>query len=105
MNLELLGGIPKENILSILLGIELSNYEFSKYKTQAKEYNLNVHIDPLLIEEAMVDELNLIVESVRITKDLVNEPVSYLTAVQYAKDIQKIGKAAGFNVTIWDQKK
>ncbi len=105
LNLELLGDIPKENISSILLGIELSNYEFSKYRTKAKEYNLNIHIDPLLIEEKTIEELNLIAESVRITKDLVNEPVSYLTAVQYAKDIQKIGKSAGFNVTIWDQKK
>ncbi len=76
----------------MLLGISLSEYEFLKYRTKPKAYSLTVFIDALLLEEAIVNELNLITESVRITKDLVNEPVSFLTAAQYSKEIQKIGK-------------
>jgi leucyl aminopeptidase len=57
------------------------------------------------ISKSAVDEINLLIESVNLTKDLVNEPVSYLTAVQYSKEIQKLGKDAGFSVTVWNQKK
>ena len=57
------------------------------------------------IDKNTIDEINLLSESVHLTKDLVNEPVSYLTATQYAKDIQQLGKNAGFKVTVWNQKK
>lgn len=105
ISLEVLGDVSKDNLSALLLGIELSNYEFLKYRTKSKEYNLTIHIDPILMDEKTVKEISLITETVRITKNLVNEPVSYLTAVQYSKDIQKLGKAAGFSVTVWDQKK
>ena len=105
ISLEVLGDINREMLSSLLLGIVLSDYEFLKYRTKSKEYSLTIHIDPILLDESAVNEINLVAESVRITKDLVNEPVSYLTAVQYSKDIQKLGKQAGFSVTIWDQKK
>ncbi len=104
VSLEVLGDIQKEFLTSLLLGINLSDYEFLKYRTKSKAYVLNILIDPLLLEESIVNELNLIAESVRITKDLVNEPVSFLTAAQYSKEIQKIGETAGFNVTVLDQK-
>jgi leucyl aminopeptidase len=105
LSLEVLGDVDRTLLSSLLLGINLSDYEFLKYRTKAKEYNLTIHVDPMLMDEGDIDELNLITESVRITKDLVNEPVSYLNAVQYSKDIIKIGKAAGFDVTVWDQRK
>ena len=37
-------------------------------------------------------------------RDLVNEPVSYLDAVQYSKDIQKLGKQCGFMVEVLNKK-
>jgi leucyl aminopeptidase len=105
VRLEVLGDIPQELLKSLLLGVTLSDYEFLKYRSKAREYSLDVHIDPMLMSEADVEEINLLTDSVRITKDLVNEPVSYLNAVQYSKDIMKIGKRAGFDVTVWDQRK
>ena len=104
VSVEVLGDLSKEYLASILLGINLSEYEFLKYRTKPKAYGLTVSIDALLLDEASVNELNLITESVRITKDLVNEPVSFLTAAQYSKEIQKIGEAAGFSVIVLDQK-
>ncbi len=104
LSLEVLGDFSKEHIASILSGINLSDYEFLKYRTKPKGYNLTVYVDPLLADEGVINELNLLAESVRITKDLVNEPVSFLTATQYSKEIQKIGEAAGFSVTVMDQK-
>ena len=105
ISLEISGDIGKENLSALLLGIELSNYEFNKYKNKSKISILSIFIDPLFVDTELIDEINIIRESVCYTKDLVNEPVSYLTAVQYAKDIQKLGKHAGFSVTVWDQKK
>lgn len=104
ISIEVLGDIRKEHLASLLLGINLSDYEFLKYRTKPKGFNLTIHIDPILLDKESVNELNLLTESVRITKDLVNEPVSFLTAIQYSKEIQKIGEAAGFNVTVMDQK-
>ncbi len=104
VSVEVLGDISKEHLASLLLGISLSEYEFLKYRTKPKAYSLTIFIDALLLDEATVNELNLITESVRITKDLVNEPVSFLTAAQYSKEIQKIGEAAGFSVIVLDQK-
>ncbi|MDB5228310.1 MAG: peptidase [Bacteroidota bacterium] len=105
LSLEVLGDVDMKMLTSLLMGINLSDYEFTKYQTKGKPYSLTVHIDPMLLDEDSIWELNLIAESVRITKDLVNEPVSYLTAVQYSKEIMKLGKDAGFDVTVWDQKK
>ena len=104
IGIELMGNIDKDYLTSLLLGINLSDYEFLKYRTKSKAYNLNIHIDPLLLDENTVNEINLISQSVRLTKDLVNEPVSFLTAAQYSKEIQKIGKSAGFSVIVLDQK-
>lgn len=97
--------ISKTAVNALLLGLELSNYAFTKYLTKTKPYHLSIYVNASIIDKAMINEINLLSESVCITKDLVNEPVSYLTAVQYSKDIQKLGKAAGFKVTVWNQKK
>ncbi len=105
LSLEIMGEYDKSMLESLLLGINLSDYEFLKYRTKAKEYHLTVHVDPILLDKSSVEEINLLTESVHITKDLVNEPVSYLTAVQYSKDMAKIAKSAGFSLTVWDHKK
>lgn len=104
VSLEVLGDIKKTYLKNILLGINLSCYEFLKYRTKQNSFQLTVHIDPIILDKESIQELNLITESVRITKDLVNEPVSFLTAIQYSKEIQKIGESAGFTVTVMDQK-
>ena len=82
ISLEMSGDIGKENLSALLLGIELSNYEFNKYKNKSKISILSIFIDPLFVDTELIDEINIIRESVCYTKDLVNEPVSYLTAVQ-----------------------
>jgi leucyl aminopeptidase len=49
--------------------------------------------------------LQVIIEANLLARTLVNEPLSYLTAVQLSKDIQKAGKEAGFKVEVMDKKK
>ena len=49
--------------------------------------------------------MNAVIEATCFARDLVNEPLSYLTAPQLSKEIQKAGKANGFSVEVFDKKK
>jgi leucyl aminopeptidase len=103
--LQVESNLKEDNLVSLITGLLLSDYEFLKYKPNSKPFGLRIDMLNQTISKSAVDEINLLIESVNLTKDLVNEPVSYLTAVQYSKEIQKLGKDAGFSVTVWNQKK
>jgi len=55
--------------------------------------------------EAEIAELTTVLESVFITRDLVNEPHSGLNAVQLCETIARIGKECGFDVEILGKEK
>jgi len=57
-----------------------------------------------LTEKAAV-ELNNVVEATYHARTLVNEPVSFLNAVQIAKEMKSLGKAAGFKVEVFNKTK
>ncbi|MEZ5053271.1 MAG: hypothetical protein R2807_00645 [Chitinophagales bacterium] len=57
ISIELLGNIPKEQLISILLGINLSCYEFLKYRTKQKSFNLSIHIDPIILDKESIKKL------------------------------------------------
>ncbi|MEZ5006735.1 MAG: leucyl aminopeptidase family protein [Chitinophagales bacterium] len=101
--------IEEDNALAFCEGLILSNYQFNKYKTGKKAFKTNtlnkIHLDGKTISKAGIEELNSNTEAVYFARDLVNEPLSYLTAVQYSKDIEAAGKKYGFKTTVWDQKK
>jgi len=90
---------------SFIEGLLLSTYTFNKYKSKAKESVLDVSIESSVLSKTALTNIKAIVESNEVAKDLVNEPQSYLNAVQYAKDIEAFGKKNGFKVTVWDKKK
>lgn len=83
-------------------GIALANYTFLKYKSDAAK--LTKSLKTLSFTKGCVTvkdvkQLGLTCEAIYKMRDLVNEPLSYLTAVQLAKDIATLGKEAGFKVT------
>ena len=51
-----------------------------------------------------IDELQNIVDATCTARTLVNEPLSFLTAEQFSKEMEKTGKDAGFNVTVFKKK-
>jgi leucyl aminopeptidase len=57
------------------------------------------------IREEQVEHLNHLIHSVYLARDLVNEPLSYLTAVQLSREIEKMGNEAGFTVEVFNKKK
>ena len=93
-------------LLALAEGILLSNYQFLKYKTSAKKNSLNEVIflsDKIKSEE--LNDLNNLCAATLLARDLVNEPVIYLTAQQLSEEIKKAGKEAGFKVEVFDKKK
>ena len=57
------------------------------------------------MEDADAEELQAIINGTFIARDLVNEPLSYLSAIQYSKDIEAYGKKFGFTVEVLHKKK
>ncbi|MCH8554033.1 MAG: leucyl aminopeptidase [Schleiferiaceae bacterium] len=87
--------------LAIAEGLALANYQFLKYFTDAeKRANAIQQICVCQASEAAVAELQVIVDSVYEARHLINEPVITLTAVQLAKEAERLGKAAGFKVEV-----
>jgi leucyl aminopeptidase len=98
---------PKET-LALVEGLALGNYQFLKYrKNKNSEKNtlesIDVYSDGLSKEE--VNFADITTEAVNICRDLVNEPLSFLTAVQLGKEAQKLGKEAGFHVEVFNKSK
>lgn len=97
-----------ENVLAFAEGLALSNYQFLKYFTKGaenKNYLKEILIFNSEIEDEQVSELNILIDSIHKTKDLVNEPVSFLNTEQFTAEIKKLGKGAGFEVEVFNKTK
>ncbi|MCO6495671.1 MAG: leucyl aminopeptidase family protein [Bacteroidetes bacterium] len=89
-------------------GIILGSYSFTKYKTDKKVKNSNefaVYLSSKKIKSAELKEWNILWEAVYKSRDLVNEPNSYLTAPKLSEEFVKMGKEAGFQVEVWNETK
>ena len=84
-------------------GIELANYRFDKYLTKKKEVSLTeVKICGDVCEKAIA-RLNSLVKGVFVARDIINEPLSYMTAKKLAETIEEVGKSCGFKTEILDK--
>ncbi len=95
-----------EFIVPFLEGIILACYSFSKYKKEKG----GVAFEEIFVldKNANYNELvntAVILQAVFHARDLVNEPLSYLTATQFSKEIEKMGSEAGFSVEVFHKKK
>lgn len=95
-------------LLAFAEGIALANYQFLKYFKDATERTNSlkqVYVDHKDVSKAQCDELSIVAEATGVTRTLVNEPLSYLTAPLLAQEIKKLGKQAGFKVEVFDKKR
>ena len=98
--------IEKSVTLSFLEGLLLSAYSFSKYKKVKEDFALSkIFLLDKQITETELHELKNVVEAVFLARNLVNEPLSYLTAVQFSKEMEEMGKKAGFSVEVLNRKR
>jgi leucyl aminopeptidase len=94
------------HILAYAEGICLGNYQFLKYKTDKTANTLKaVKVVHKKITAKSIGDLTIICDAVCCARDLVNEPLNGLNATGLAKTFQKMGKEAGFKVTVFDKKK
>ena len=84
-------------------GLILSGYQFLKYKSDAKK--LTNDLTEIAFEKQSMTlkdlkQLQAVCDAVYHVRNLVNEPLSYLTAEQLSKDITELGREAGFKVSV-----
>lgn len=104
-NLTLVGeGCP---MLALAEGVALANYQFLKYFSDREEkaYTLNEIVLCGNIEQERVNYYNNTIKAVYWARDMVNEPVCYLTAEQLAVEAKKLGSEANIQVTVFDKDK
>jgi len=91
---------------AFLEGLLLAGYSFDKYK---KEKN-NFHLEEIFVfdkncsEEQIIESQNL-TRAVFYSRDFVNEPLLFLTAPQFSKEIGKLSEESGFTLEVFNKKK
>ncbi|HLP11029.1 MAG TPA: leucyl aminopeptidase family protein [Flavobacteriales bacterium] len=98
--------INKEQVISFVEGLELTNYEFFRHIKGNKPKNSleNVFVHDKNVKEQSLDELNNLLAAVSYSKDLVNEPVNFLNAQGLANAAVSQGKKLGFSVKVLNKK-
>ena len=95
----------KEYSLVVAEGLTLSNYQFLKYFKDAtkKKYALEKINVVGKFDSNEINKLNNTIKAVLWARDMVNEPVSFLTATQLATEIKKLGEEADFSVNVLEK--
>ncbi|MBW3517669.1 M17 family metallopeptidase [Flavobacterium sp. NKUCC04_CG] len=93
--------------LALTEGIALSNYQFLKYFKDAAEKSYALKQIQLkgAFDAKIISDLNHTIKAVYWARTMVNEPVSFLTAEQLAKEIELLGQEAHFDVKVLDKAK
>lgn len=84
-------------------GLTLAAYQFLKYKSDARKLAhtlTDIGFEKQSITLKDLKQLQAVCDAVYHVRNLVNEPLSYLTAEQLSKDIATLGKEAGFRVNV-----
>ncbi len=104
--IQLTNSSKPEYLPAFLEGLLLAGYTFDKYKKEKEEYFLNeIFILDKKITTGQIKEIQILTEAVFYSRDLVNEPLSFLTATQFSKEIEKLGNESGFSVDIFNKNK
>ena len=95
--------------LAFAEGMALGNYQFMKYKSDHEKENtlrrIEIYSEFINSDISSYEYLNIVNEAVYKCRDLINEPVSYLTATVFAREVEKLGKNCGARVEVMNKKK
>lgn len=97
----------KPELYAFLEGLLLSTYQFLKYKTKdVKTFTIkNIEIATTALSEADIKEMQILTDMVFFARDMVNEPLSYLTAEVLSEEAEKLGKQCGIKVEVLNKTK
>jgi leucyl aminopeptidase len=105
-SLQIIAQTPNKLTLPFLEGILLSSYSFSKYKKEKDDFVPDeIFIVDQQIINRQITEAKTLAQAVFYARNLVNEPLSYLTATRFSEEITKMGNEAGFTVEVLNRKK
>jgi leucyl aminopeptidase len=101
-SVEVLGDVA--DVYPFLEGMSLAGYSFRKYKTEEAKTtdSIDYVFSPVLSDE-QAEELNNTINIVYWTRDLVNEPVSYLTAEQLASELETMSETVGITTKVLEK--
>lgn len=93
--------------LAMAEGLVLANYKFVKYYTDTKTAPVLKHVKVFSkkLSASDIPQLSCVLEGTARARTLVNEPLSFLTAVQLSKEIRSFAKEAGFKVEVLTKSK
>jgi len=100
-----LSSLPNAALL-VAEGLALANYQFLKYRTEAKKLTnslTTIFFSKESVTVKEVTQLSIIIDALYRARTLVNEPLSFLTAEQLSREITAMGKASGFKVTVFNK--
>jgi leucyl aminopeptidase len=100
-------GVDESITYAFAEGIALGNYKFTKYFKDGKSKQpalKQLFIQDTHLPEKKQRELFTLVNATHLSRTLVNEPVSYLTAEKFSDEMVKAGKEAGFTVKVLHKK-
>ena len=94
--------------LAFLEGLILSSYTFSKYKTEKKDKKSvpeQIEVAISAAENEQLQEIKVLAHATMVARDLVNEPVIYLSATQFSRELERLGGEAGFHTEVFEESK
>ena len=92
--------------LAFAEGMALGNYQFLKYFSDREKRAAKLQrIKLAAADKNEIRQLNAVLKAVYLSRDLVNEPLSYLTAEKLSAEIEKAGKEFGFKTEVLNKKK
>ena len=89
-------------------GLVLGNYCFLRYfgdKAEKKHPLKSILIVSDKLKKQEIDVLKTINEAVYFVRDMVNEPLSFMNAVQFSETVKQLGILGGFSVEVFNKKK
>lgn len=95
-------------ILAFTEGLVLGNYRFLKYfkdDSKIKHPLKSILIASENLKKRELENLKTVIEAVIFVRDMINEPLSYMTAVRFAETVKKKGLSAGLSVEVFNKKK
>lgn len=98
-----------EALLALVEGMALSNYQFLKYRKKDRDKSKNslksIHLHSVRLEDGDLERIKTVVEANYFARDLVNEPVIYLTATKLSEEIKQKGEKVNLKVDVFNKKK